>query len=418
MISKVLKAPEPQRFIEAWTDLSAIRDPDQPGWTRVTFSEPERASREWVRARMQTAGLSTWVDPVGNIVGELKGSNPNAPAIVIGSHTDTVPGGGRFDGVIGVLGAIEVVQMLKESNIELTHPLRVIDFYNEEPNRFGLSCIGSRALTGNLTPDHLALVDDDGQSLAKALADDGRDPNGIVSCRWDSRDVVAFLELHIEQGPVLENEKASIGIVTGIAGIARLKALFEGRRDHAGTTPMDVRRDASCAAAGTMLAVERIAAAGAGTVATVGGIRLTPDATNVVSESAIFTAEMRGPDNAWFGSAQSELESALLDECKKRNVTGWIDWLPPEPPTPMNDGVQSVLVGAVAKLGHEGRRMYSGAGHDAVQMARLAPTGMIFVPSQGGRSHTPEEWTDFEDVLPGIHVLAEAIVRIDEEALI
>lgn len=409
-----LLTPERERFESDWAELSRIRDDAAPGWTRETFSEPERASRAWVASLMRNAGLSTRTDAVGNIIGELAGARPSAPAIVLGSHTDTVQGGGRFDGVIGVLGAIEVVRILAASGVRLDHPLRVVDYYNEEPNRFGLSCIGSRALASNLLPEHLDLCDDDGMTLGAALLADGRDPTAIASCAWDPRDVAASLELHIEQGPVLESEGAAVGVVTAIAGIARLRAHFLGRRDHAGTMPMDLRRDAACSAAGTVLAVERIAAAGSGAVGTVGEVRLVPEATNVVAESAVVTAELRSPDPDWFPVAREELDRAVELESVCRNVQGRVEWLPPELPTPMDPTVSGILAEGAALLGHDARRLYSGAGHDAVQMARLGPAGMIFTPSRGGRSHTPEEWTDLADVLVGIHALAQGVVLLDE----
>lgn len=408
-----IRMPESSRLHEEWSTLSQYRDDALDGWTRQTFSEPERASRDWVASRMRAVGLATRTDAMGNVIGDLVGTNPQLPAIVIGSHTDTVPGGGRFDGIIGVLGAIEVVQMLRESGVALRHTLRVVDYYNEEPNRFGLSCLGSRAIAGNLHPEHLALIDDQGISLARALELDGRDPTAIGACAWSRGDIAASLELHIEQGPLLEAEGASLGIVTSIAGIARLRAEFRGRRDHAGTMPMSLRRDASCTAAGTVLAIERIAAAGAGAVGTVGEIRVLPEASNVVAESAVVTAEFRSPDNDWFDDARTQLDDAVAEESQRRGVQGHVSWLPREAPTAMDDGIQETLADAVGYLGHEGRRMYSGAGHDAVQMARLAPAGMLFVPSRDGRSHTPEEWTDLSDIVLGVHALAQSVVLLD-----
>jgi hydantoinase/carbamoylase family amidase len=406
--------PERDRVWARWAELATLRDEAEPGWTRRTFSAAERASRLWVADLMRRAGLAVWTDPIGNIIGDLPGRRPGAPALVIGSHTDTVPSGGRFDGTIGVLGAIEVVERLREAGITLHHPLRVVDYYNEEPNRFGLSCVGSRALAGNLSAAHLALTDDDGVTLGEALEADGRDPAAVAACAWRPGDVAASLELHIEQGPILEREGATLGVVTAIAGIARFKASFEGRQDHAGTTPMDTRRDATCAAAGTIVAIERIAAAGAGSVGTVGRVQVTPEATNVIAEQALLTAEFRSPDPAWFDAARRDLEAAVAEESARRRVAGRVDWLPPEAPTALDPGVSGIIADALALTGHEARYLYSGAGHDAVQMARLAPAGMIFTPSHDGRSHTPEEWTEADDVMAGVHALAQAVLLLDE----
>ena len=413
-MTREVRAPEPERLEHDWSELSRLRDDSEPGWTRQTFSEPERESRHWVAARMRAAGLDVRIDAIGNVIGELAGTVPGLPALAVGSHTDTVPGGGRFDGVIGVLGAIEAVRLLRESGRRLSHPLRVVDYYNEEPNRFGLSCLGSRALAANLTADHLALTDDDGRTLAETLIADGRDPSAIASCAWRPGEIAASLELHIEQGPVLEREGATLGVVTAIAGIARLRAVFTGRRDHGGTMPMGLRRDASCTAAGTVLAIERIAAAGAGSVGTVGEIRLTPEAPNVVTEHALVTAEFRSPDAEWFAHAREQLEAAVAQEAAPRGVAARVDWLPPEPPTAMDPFIQDLLAEGISRLGHEARRLYSGAGHDAVQLARLAPAGMIFTPSRDGRSHTPEEWTDLADVVAGVHALTEGLLLLDE----
>lgn len=409
-----VRFPEIDRLTEDWAQLSTQRDSTLPGWTRSTFSEVEHASREWVATLMRRAGLSVHTDAIGNVIGILAGSDPSTSAIVIGSHTDTVPGGGRFDGVVGLLGAIEVVRMLRESGIVLRHSLRVVDYYNEEPNRFGLSCIGSRALAGNLTADHLALTDDRGGTVADALRADGRDPAAVANCAWNPAEIAASVELHIEQGPVLEREDVSLGVVTSIAGISRFRGVFNGRRDHAGTMPMSLRQDASCTAAGMILAIERIAAAGGDSVGTVGRVELTPEATNVVSEHAVVTAEFRSPREEWFSQAKHELEQAVAEEADRRKVRGGVEWLPFEHPTAMNPFVQDTLADAISFLGHDARRIYSGAGHDAVQMARLAPAGMIFIPSKDGRSHTPEEWTNFEQIMLGVHALAQGVVSLDE----
>lgn len=412
-MSTELPLPNQERVLRELTALSEIRDPDLAGWSRPTFSEPERESREWIRKLMSSTGMDTRVDYLGNVIGVIPGKNPNAKAIVIGSHTDTVEGGGRFDGIVGVLGAIEVVRLLREANIQLEHELRVVDYYNEEPNRFGLSCVGSRALAGNLTDQHFALLDDRGMTLGEALEHDGQSPADVSKCRWSTDEVLASLELHIEQGPHLEQQRKSLGVVTSIAGIFRLKATFWGRRDHAGTMPMNLRKDAGCSAAGTVLAIEKIAATGKDTVGTVGEIQFSPEASNVVTEFASLNAEFRSPNEKWFQVARKDLEEFVGLDTARRGVKGEIEWLPPEAPTPMSDGVSNVITDSIAALGHDAVKLYSGAGHDAVQMAKLGPAGMIFIPSAGGRSHCPEEWTDLGDITLGIHALAQSVVSID-----
>jgi N-carbamoyl-L-amino-acid hydrolase len=408
-----LRQPEPQRIQQDLQDLALLRDPDLAGWSRPTFTGVERESRRWVAARMRATSLDVHVDGIGNLIGVLPGQGAGGKAIVVGSHTDTVEGGGRFDGTVGVLGALEAVRLLEESGIKLRHDLRVVDYFNEEPNRFGLSCLGSRALASNLSPDHLATVDEDGATLAEALQSQGLDPADIPACAWSANEVLASLELHIEQGPILEQQGAGLGVVTAIAGIARLRAVFKGRRDHAGTRPMALRQDAGCAAAGTVLAIEAIGSSGADAVGTVGEIRFTPEATNVVSEEALLTAEFRSSDAGWFGLAREQLEQAVERESRRRGVHGSVLWLPPEPPTAMDPRLSELIGRSIAGLGHDFLRLYSGAGHDAVQLARLGPAGMIFLPSKDGRSHTPEEWTDLADIALGVHALAASIVQID-----
>jgi len=405
--------PALDRMQADWQSLSEYRDPAAPGWTREAFSEADTHSRHAVAAMMSAVGLEVTIDAVGNVIGDLPGSDPNAGLLVTGSHTDTVVGGGRFDGVLGVLGAIECVRLLRESRTRLRHRLRVVDFSNEEPNRHGLSCVGSRAIAGNLTPQMLALPDPDGRELSDRLRGAGWDPSGVAGCAWDASEVDAYVELHIEQGPVLESANASIGIVAGIAGINRFVVELFGRRDHAGTMPMGRRRDAVCSAAACILAVERIAAAGAGTVGTVGDILATPEAVNVVSDYASFCGEFRSSAPSWLADVTGQLEQAVRLESAARGTRSAVTWRPPEPPVAMDDSVSQVLADAASVIGHDAVRLYSGAGHDTVQIARLAPAGMVFVPSVGGRSHCPEEETSLVDCGRGIETLLQGLVMLD-----
>lgn len=412
-MTTAVRYPEMERVKQDLDDLAKWRDADQPGWTRMALTTMELESRQWVKQLMSAAGLEVTIDPIGNIIGRLPGTGVDRRAIVVGSHTDTVEGGGRFDGIVGVLGAVEVVRLLRESGIALKHDLLVIDFYNEEANRFELSCLGSRFLAGNLSQEHLRRVDFDGRPLADVLGDLGVSVEDLQSSGWSRDHVLGYLELHIEQGPILENANATVGVVTSIAGIARFRAAFRGRRDHAGTMPMSLRQDAGCAAAGLVLGVERICNESSSTVGTVGEMVLTPAATSIVSESAVVSAEIRSPDAAWIAQAREEIDAVAALEASRRGVGAATEWFPWEKPVSMDDRVSTLISRSIADLGHEGMRLYSGAGHDAVQMARLGPTGMIFVPSAAGRSHCPEEWTEVEDICVGIHVLARSIVTLD-----
>ena len=268
-------SPAPERVVSELTELSTLTDSDRPGWTRRALSEFDVSGREFARRLMRQSGMDTRIDGAGNVIGVLPG-RLGGRQIMLGSHTDTVDGGGRFDGIVGVLGAIEVVRLIQEHDIRVDHDLVVVVFFNEEPNDFGLFCVGSRAMTGQVDRQTLAITDPTGRTLADALPDSRIDPDDFLSAAYDFNPVTAFLELHIEQGPELERAGRQIGVVETITGINHFRALFTGRQDHAGTTPMDVRADAGCAAAGTVLAVESIAESGLNTRGTSGQIRFTP----------------------------------------------------------------------------------------------------------------------------------------------
>ncbi|MFN2347430.1 MAG: M20 family metallo-hydrolase [Dermatophilaceae bacterium] len=398
---------------EGWRHLASIVDPDMPGWSRVGFSEQDVAARDWIARQMTAAGLETRIDPVGNVIGTQSGTNPAAPAIVIGSHSDTVPGGGRFDGIVGVLGAIEVVRTLTRSGIRLDHPLWVVDFANEEGNPQGIKLVGSQAAAGTLGPDALTAVDENGTTLADLITKAGHTPENVARCRWDVSDVAAYLELHIEQGPVLEQQGVGIGVVTRVCGISTFVLDVRGRRDHAGTTRMDMRSDAMCCAAEGILAVQRIAAAGAETVGTVGSLTTTSPLTNTISEQARLTGEFRSPELSGLMEMQDRYVAEVERLDRVHNTHSTIDWGHTEAPVVMDAELSDLVVQAASAVGHNALRLYSGATHDSVQMSRLAPSAMIFVPSAGGRSHCPEEWTDMTHVEQGIAVLTQAVLQVD-----
>lgn len=395
------------RDIEA---LSSYRDRQAPGWTRRVFSTADREAREWVGDLMTASGLRVETDAAANLFGTLPGTGRLPGAIVTGSHTDTVVGGGRFDGIIGVLGAIEAVRSLRDAGIRLDHDLVVADFLGEEPNDFGISCVGSRAVAGTLREEHLNLVDPDGRTLGQALSGAGGQPARLAQASWGPGRLHCFVELHIEQGPRLADAGVPIGVVTGIAGIERLLARFEGRADHAGTTPMGHRRDAFLGAAEAALAIECLAEGG---VATAGRLEIHPGAHNVVPGVADLWAEARSDDERWLAGFGQRAEAEVAAIGVRRHLSASVRWISRERPVLVTDWVTDAADRAAAALGLRSLRMPSGAGHDAAHMARLGPMGMIFVPSRGGRSHCPEEWTDLEQVVQGIAVLAEAIRLTD-----
>lgn len=402
-----------ERLRSDFEALAAFHDPQRPGWTRGAFSAPYVASRDWVTARMTEAGLSVRRDTANNLIGTLAGRREGAPALVTGSHTDTVEGGGRFDGIIGVLGALEAVRTLGDAGISLEHEVRVVDFFNEEPNQFGLSCLGSRALVGEVNEQHLRLDDGAGETLADAWKRVGGSPDRLAEARWSEDQVAAFLELHIEQGPVLEREGLPLAVVSSIAGIDRYRLEFTGQPDHAGATPMDYRHDAACAAAEAVLAVERLASQDGRGVATSGRIEVEPGAPNVVPGTARVWVEFRSGDRKWLDVCREKLTAEARSASARRGVNGDMRRLSAVDPVAADARVQELLARGNERLGLAHRTMFSGAGHDAAHMARLAPMGMLFVPSHGGRSHCPEEWTDLEQVATGAQALAQGLIELD-----
>lgn len=408
-----------ERLGDGILELAKYRDTTRPGWTREVFSEAYRDSRHWVSERMAAAGLEVQVDTAGNIVGRLAGTDPNAPALVTGSHTDTVDGGGRFDGVVGVLGALEAVQLLRESGQRLSRDLLVVDFLGEESNAFGLSCLGSRAIAGELTRTDLDRQDYRGISLGQAYQDFGLDPGAVLQTRWArSGPLHGFIELHIEQGPTLEQRQLPLGIVTAITGIERLVATFTGSPDHAGTRPMNDRKDAMVAAAEAVLSVRR---EGCGApnhgVATATRIESESRSPNVVPSLVRMTSEVRSVDNAWLSGVRGRLAEEILANARNLGVDVELDWSTDNTVVHAHAGVHDVAAAAADAIGIPWMPIPSGATHDAVHMAALAPMGMIFVPSRAGKSHCPEEWTDFADIATGVGALAQTLSLLDRTEL-
>lgn len=395
--------------------LATLTDTTLPGWTRTAFSELDLAGRKWAADQMRAEGLEVHEDAAGNIIGRLPGKHPELGSIATGSHTDTVEGGGRFDGIVGVVGALEAVRLLRENNIQLNHDLLVIVFFNEEPNGWGTSCLGSRALTGTLPQAYFDRENKQGEKLGHALERVGIDPSQMLGVKsfLGNANLRSFVELHVEQGPVLERLGSQVGIVTSITGVTRFEALFRGQQDHAGTTSMVDRRDAGCTAAGVVLAVERIAEAHDNGRGTTGQVVFTPDAVNVVSEEALITGEFRSPDDEWLSFAQDQLQQAASAEGAKRGVDVAIDWLPTQVPVPMAAPLQRAIEATSARLDLSASKLYSGAEHDAAIMGGIVPSAMIFIPSAAGRSHCPEEWTDLADITAGAAMLANSLIEID-----
>lgn len=383
------------------------------GISRGLATPQERAARTLFADWAEDAGLTVSQDDVGNLFARRNGSEPGAKPILIGSHLDTVPTGGAYDGAYGVAGAICALELLHRRNIVTAHPLEAVAWVGEEGSRFPLGCLGSSVFTG-LTPvaNALALVDDAGVSLRDALA--SRD-GGLLPdvARRANRDVAAYLELHVEQGPVLEDAGISLGIVTAIAAQRRYRAVVEGRSGHAGTVPMDRRADALCAASELILMLEAACNGLGNAVVTVGRMNVEPNGTNVIPARVAFSIDARSPKEDTIDAIEAALQAAIDDTQVRRNVRVTAERLESRPAAPMSEHLRAAVRRAIGRLDRPVLDLPSGAGHDAMCLARLAPTAMIFVPSVGGMSHVGEEHTSEADLELGVEALAESIVEVD-----
>jgi len=401
---------DPDRLWESLQTLGSIGETESGGVMRVTGSDADRAARDRIVEWGEAAGLSVSVDPVGNIVARRPGRR-EGPAVATGSHLDTVPNGGAFDGVAGVVAALEVVRAWNEADFVSHRPLEVVVFTGEEGTRFGVGLLGSLVASGQLGVEKaLALTDGEGTSLDDALADVGY--RGGTAFRLADR--AAFVELHVEQGPVLEQRGLPVGIVESIAGITHHAVTIRGRADHAGTTPMGAsRRDALMGAAEFGLAVERQAsAAGEGAVGTVGRLENAPNATNVVPGRVDLWVDLRDRDGERLAARGAALRDRLGTIAGERNLeTKWETTLE-VPPRTMATAVMEAVEGAADEQGLGYTRMPSGAGHDAMNAAAVTPTGMLFVPSEEGVSHSPAEYTCPSDLFAGTRVLDATLRRL------
>jgi len=396
--------------------LSTFTVSEKP-WTRRAFSPEFEKSRDWLRAEFESAGLTVTLDAGGNLVGQLDGSEPGLTPLISGSHCDTVVGGGRFDGIIGVLAALEIAHSLKDSGRCLRHPLQVIDFLSEEPSDYGISCVGSRAFAGLLTAEMLGSQNRQGESLAQALTRIGGEPDALGKPIRAPGSTAAFVELHIEQGPVLESRDLPIGSVTNIVGIRRVGFTVHGLPDHAGTTPMDLRRDALVGAAELIREARNMAADLSGNphyvVATVGRLDVSPNVPNAVPGKVEMVLEVRSDSKSVLLAFPEKLVSTCSPTMAALRLKVDTVTLTYADPTDCSPIVISAVSEAATQLGYPHITMPSGAGHDAVYVGATGPMGMVFVPCLNGRSHCPEEWLDQQQLLDGTRVLAQTLINLD-----
>lgn len=393
--------------------LSEIREPDTAGTTRRAFTPAYRVGRAWLAERMQAAGLQVRVDAGGNLIGRLPGSDATLAPIVLGSHTDTVMAGGMYDGALGVLTALEVAATLREQGHVLRHPLEVVDFLAEESTPLG-SLIGSTAMMMGLPDDVLDRHIPDWGNLRIAIDAVGGDSRAVHQPLRHASDIAAYLELHIEQGPVLEARNVAVAAVTGIVGIRRADIVCRGRADHAGTATMDWRHDALVPVAELITAAERIARAQPGCVATVGSLQVLPNQSNVVPSTVRFSVEMRSMVWAEVEQMWHTLEQLFTQACQIRHVEYDIVFMHDSQPVQFAPDMVDCIADACAHYSGHRVCMASGAGHDAGILGLSVPTGMLFVRTKDGRSHCPEEFAAPADIAVAAHAFMRAVQHLDQ----
>lgn len=384
------------------------------GITRLAFSEADKLARNFVIEMMSTIGLNVRVDAAGNIIGRLEGSKCQTPVVMTGSHLDTVPEGGKFDGVLGVVSALAAVQRLKQRGA-LSHPLEVVVFAAEESSRFGVATFGSKAMTGLLTAHTWSRAKDrEGVSLRESVAGFGLEMETVKAAVRPQKDMKAFVELHIEQGRMLEHNKISIGIADSIAAPTRCKITVEGVAAHSGTTPMDERQDALVSAAMIILSIQEIALAQShyGTVATVGNLRVQPGVINVIPGLAELWVDIRGIEHESIVDALQEIKDAISAIADAQDTPVAIEVISSEKPVSMNEEVSNIIESVCKKKNVSYQRLYSGAGHDAMSMAHSIPSGLILIPCKDGISHNPDEAVAEADIASGIEVLTETLYQL------
>lgn len=379
---------------------------------RPVYSPQWLQARDQLRAWMENARLETRVDAVGNLIGRLDGGT-EPETVLTGSHIDTVRDAGRYDGALGVLGGIAAAEAIQRSGLRLRRPIEVVALCEEEGSRFAAAAYwGTRAILGEIAADEAdRILDDAGVTIGAAMRGVGLDPEGIPAAVRN--DIAAFIELHIEQGRVLENAGVDVGIVRAITGLKQLLATISGEADHAGTTPMGIRRDALAGAAEAFIDFERLAKeAGEDAVVTVGQLTLKPNASNVVPETVHFSIDIRVPDQRRLNSLTDAVCAALQQIAARRGLTCTVRTVESQAPAILDRHVQDVIGQAAATVGASSISIVSGAGHDSQAFARRVATGMIFTPSRRGLSHNPAEFTSPEQVVRAAGVLARTLAAL------
>ena len=405
---------ETDRLVGELERLSLFSDAPAPAVTRVLWTDPDRRARAWLMGLWEEAGLSVRQDPLGNLFARWAGTDPSAGSVGTGSHTDAVPLSGRYDGTLGVLGALEAFRALKRAGFRPRRSLELLMFTSEEPTRFGLGCLGSRVLSGAMPAEAAAALRDGAGTTVEQARREAGCAGGLADVPLPPGYYAAFVELHIEQGPILEAEGRDIGVVTAIAAPAALRVTLEGEGGHAGGVLMPGRRDALLAGAEIALAVEAaaLASGGADTVGTTGVFQVRPGAVNSIPNHATLEIDVRDTDGPRRDRVVAQIVRAVAEVGQRRGVTAHVETINADPPAASDPAIVHAVEGACDALGLSRRAMVSRAYHDSLFMARVAPTGMIFIPCRGGYSHRPDEYSTPEQITRGVAVLAHALARL------
>lgn len=388
-------------------ELSAFTATPGKGVTRLTYSQEDKQAREYIKAKMSDYGLQVSEDGIGNIFGKLQAENNDAPSVIVGSHFDSVPHGGAYDGTAGVVVGLEVAALFQEEQIKPTVPLEIIAMVEEEGTRFGGGLMGSRSMVGDITDEELDTVQDkDGISLRTAMEANKLNPD--VPRKRAGETIKAFLEMHIEQGPILEDKNIPIGIVQSITGITQLEISVKGQAGHAGTTPMNQRADALLPASEIISKLPALASEiGKGMVITTGSLQVYPNGANVIPGEVVFTVDIRSDEEYDILQAIENVKE-LVYSFNRNKIDTKIEQKTYIPPKALNPSIRELLRTQSEKLQIPYDTINSGAGHDAMVLSDITDTGMVFIPSKNGLSHCPEEWSSAEDIAFSAAILFEA----------
>ena len=403
-----------QRLRSEIETLAAISDAEPPAVTRIVFTPTDLKARAWMIARCQEAGLAVRQDAIGNIFARWSGADPAAPAVGTGSHIDAIPNAGKYDGVVGVLGGLEAIRALQQGGFRAKNSIELLIFATEEPTRFGIGCLGSRLLSGTLSADAAGkLKDRDGETVDEVRRKAGFNGN-LQDVKLAKGYYKGFVELHIEQGPLLERARTSLGIVKSIAAPASLRISIAGAGGHAGGMLMADRKDALCAAAELILVVENAArtSGAADTVATVGVCDVFPGAVNSIPSRVRITLDVRDTDLTRRDAVMQTIERASHNIAVERHVSIQSEILNADAPAVCAPEVRAALSDSCRQHGFPFLEMVSRAYHDSLFISQIAPTGMLFIPCRNGYSHRPDEYAAPEDIARGTLVLAEALAKL------